>query len=224
MTILRSAAGLQLVRRLLRDRHFDAVLLLPVADGRLDGVFREHGTVDLHWRKRQLAHDVRVLDRKRLFDRLALHPFRSERGAGDGRPAAEGLELGFFNDLRLRVDFHLQLHHVAALRRAHEARPDVRVAFREAADVPGVVVVIHYFFAVCHYPLLLARFSRLTKPALFTALSESETFGTEAERPAVSWRRASLIYSAPSPSIFRKARTCCSSRKERSPPLSSSAS
>jgi len=29
--------------------------------------------------------------------------------------AAEGLELGLFNDLRLRIDAHLQLHHVAAL-------------------------------------------------------------------------------------------------------------
>src|SRR2546430_12730527 len=44
--------------------------------------------------------------------------------------------------------------------------PDVGIALREAADVAGIVVVIHYFVTVCHYPLLLARFSRLTKPAL----------------------------------------------------------
>ncbi len=68
----------------------------------------------------------------------------------------------------------------------HETGPDVGIALREAADVAGIVVVIHYFVTVCHYPLLLARFSRLTKPALFTAFSESVTFGREAERPAVS--------------------------------------
>src|SRR6266705_2461284 len=175
-----------LVRGPLGGRNFDAVFLLPVADGGLDGVFSEHGTVNLHRRKRTLAHDVRVLDRKRLINRLALHPLGGERGAGDGRPAAEGLELGFFNDLGLRVDLHLQLHHVAALRRADEAGPNVGIFLREAADVARIVVVIHYFFAVCHYPLLLARFSRFTKAALLTALSESETFGTEAERPAVS--------------------------------------
>src|SRR5215467_4758146 len=198
----------RLVRGLFCGRYFSAVLLLPVADGGLDGVLGEHGAVNLHRRKRQLAHDVRVLDGQRLVHRLPLYPLRSERGAGDGRPAAEGLELCFFNDLRLRIDFHLQLHHVAALRRADEAGPNVGIFLREAADVAGIIVVIHYFVAVCHYPLLLARFSTLSKAALFTALSESVTFGTEAERPAVNWRRASLMYSAPSPSIFRKARTC----------------
>src|SRR6266849_5935404 len=199
-----------LVRRLFVDRDFDAVLFLPVTDGGLDGVFGEHGTVNLDGRERKLAHDVRVLDGERLFDRLALDPLGGERGAGDGRSAAEGLELGFFNDLGIGIDLHLQFHHVAALRRADETRADIGVFFRHAADVAGIVVMINHFIAVCHYPLLLARFTRLPKPALLTALSVSETFGTEAERPAVNCRRASLMNSAPRPSIFKKARTCCS--------------
>src|SRR5258708_40273064 len=81
-----------LVRRLFVRRDFDAVLFLPVADGRLDGVFGEHGTVDLHRRGRKLAPDVRVLDRKRFFNGLALHPLGSEGRAGDGRPATQSLE------------------------------------------------------------------------------------------------------------------------------------
>src|SRR6266478_8957437 len=139
-----------LVRHFFGSRDFHAVLLLPIANGRLDGVFGEHGTVNLHRRKRKLAHDVRVLDRKRLFDRLALYPLGGERGAGDGRSATEGLELGFFNDLGMGIDFHLQLHHIAALRRSDETRADVRVFFRHATDVAGIVIVIDYFIAVRH--------------------------------------------------------------------------
>src|SRR5260370_14808636 len=64
------AAGL--VRRLFVDGHFDAVLFLPVADGGLDGIFGEHGTVNLDWRERKLAHDFPVLYGKRLFHRACL--------------------------------------------------------------------------------------------------------------------------------------------------------
>src|SRR2546428_2891782 len=51
-------------------------LLLPVVDRRPDGIFRQHRAVNLHRRKRQLLDDVRVLDRKRLIHRFALHPLR----------------------------------------------------------------------------------------------------------------------------------------------------
>ena len=140
----------RLVRGLLGYGHFDAVLLLPVADGGLDGVFGEHGAVNLDRRKRKLAHDVRVLDGERFFDRLALDPLGGERRAGDRRAAAEGLELGFFDDLRVGIDLHLQLHHVAALRRADETGADVGIFLRQAADVARIVVVIDDLIAVCH--------------------------------------------------------------------------
>src|SRR4051812_31477600 len=52
----------------------DALLLLPVRNGRLDGVLRQDRAVDLHRRQRQLLGDVRVLDGQRLVHRLALHP------------------------------------------------------------------------------------------------------------------------------------------------------
>src|SRR5437660_142033 len=123
-----------LVRRFFVLRDFDAVLFLPVADGGFDGVFGEHGTVNLDGRERKLAHDVRVLDRKRLFDRLALDPLGSERGAGDGRPATEGLKLGFFNDLGVRINFHLQIHYITALRRYDETRAYIGVLIRDVVD------------------------------------------------------------------------------------------
>src|SRR5579859_76998 len=68
-----------LVRGLFGGGCCDAVLFLPVADGGLDSVFREHGTVNLHRRERKLAYDVRVLDGKRLIDRFTLDPLRGER-------------------------------------------------------------------------------------------------------------------------------------------------
>src|SRR5580693_335323 len=69
---------MQLVRGLFGYWGFDAVLLFPVADSRLDGVFGKHRTVNLYRRERQLAHDVRVLDRKSLLDRFAFDPFGGE--------------------------------------------------------------------------------------------------------------------------------------------------
>src|SRR5258708_12165927 len=112
----------RLVRRFFRNRHGNAVLFLPVTDGGLDGVFGKHGAMNLHRRERELAHDVRVLDRKRLFDRLALYPLWGERGAGDGRTPTEGLELCFFNEVGVRVCFYLELSHLAPLR-ASDATP-----------------------------------------------------------------------------------------------------
>ena len=62
--------------------------------------------------------------------------------------AAKGLELGV--DDAVALDLDLQLHDVAALRRADDARADVLGALVEGADVARVVVVIEYFVAVSH--------------------------------------------------------------------------
>src|SRR5579862_8674515 len=131
-------------------RNFDAVLLLPIADGSLDSVFGEDRAVNLDRRKREFANDVGVLDVERFFNRLALHPFRGERRAGDRRAATEGFELGLFDHVGLGIDLHLQLHHVAAFGRADKTGPDVGIFLRHAADVAGVVVVIDYLFTVSH--------------------------------------------------------------------------
>src|SRR5919109_4985477 len=47
---------------LLLGRGGQPLLLLPVGDGRLDGVLGQHRAVDLHRRERQLLRDLRVLD------------------------------------------------------------------------------------------------------------------------------------------------------------------
>jgi len=64
--------------------------------------------------------------------------------------AAEGLELGFFDHLRFGIDLHLQLHDVAAFRRAHEASADVGIFLGQAPDVARIVVVIYDLVAICH--------------------------------------------------------------------------
>src|ERR1700739_998856 len=61
------------------------LLLLPIADGGADGVFRQHGAVDFHGRKRKFLHDIHVLDGESLVNGLALHP----SGASDEEAIAE---------------------------------------------------------------------------------------------------------------------------------------
>src|SRR5581483_8786556 len=80
----------------------------------------------------------------------ALDPLRRERRACNRRTAAEGLELRFFNHLRLRVHADLQAHDVAALRRTHQPRAHFLCALVERAYVARIVVVVDYPIAVCH--------------------------------------------------------------------------
>src|ERR1700683_1086929 len=90
-----------------RDRLCSLLLFLPVADGGTDGVLVQHGTMDLYRRKRKLLHDVHVLDGEGFIHSLAFDPLGGQRGRGDRGAAAEGLELGFFNDIRVAVDLDL---------------------------------------------------------------------------------------------------------------------
>src|ERR1700747_3756623 len=106
--------------------------------------------MDLDRRKREFADDVRVLDRERFFDGLALNPLGRKRGAGDSGAATERLEAGFLDHLRFRIDAHLQLHNVTTFRRADQASPDVGIFFWKASDVAGIVVVIYNLFAISH--------------------------------------------------------------------------
>src|SRR5581483_5845984 len=133
----------------LRRRVDGLPALLPVLDRGLDAVLGEDRAVDLDRRQRQLLDDVRVLDRHHLVDGLALHELGHVARAGDRASAAEGLELGVFDDA-LVADLELQLHDVAALRRADDAGADVRIVLRERADVPRVRIVVEDLVAVRH--------------------------------------------------------------------------
>src|SRR5208283_4654081 len=106
--------------------------------------------MNLDGRQRQFTDDIRVLDGQSLFYGLALDPLGGKRRAGNRRSATEGLELGFFNDIRFRIDLHLQLHDVAAFRSADQAGPHIGIFLRQAPDIAGIVIVIDYFFAICH--------------------------------------------------------------------------
>src|SRR5208337_3232361 len=67
----------------------------------------------------------------------------------DRTAAAEGLEARVF-DHAVVADLELQLHHVAAFRRADDARADARLVLGEAADVARIVVVLDYLIRVSH--------------------------------------------------------------------------
>ena len=122
------------------------MLLFPVGDCCLNRVFSEYGTVNLHRRKAQFLHDIRVLDLQGFRDRLALNPLCGQAGAGDGAAATEGLELRVLDNFGLGIDLDLQLHDVTALRGTDQAGPDVRVLLRKSADVARIVVMIDNLF------------------------------------------------------------------------------
>jgi hypothetical protein len=49
----------------------------------------------------------------------------------------------------------LQLHHIAAFRRADQTRTDIGVFLRQTADVARIVVVLNHLIAISHCVLLL---------------------------------------------------------------------
>src|SRR5687768_14251300 len=100
-----------------------AVLLAIVLDRGLDRILGQDRAMDLHRRQRQMLRDHGVLDRLGLVESLALDPLGRERGRGDRRAAAEGLEPRIL-DAAIGADLDLQLHHVAAGRGTDEARAD----------------------------------------------------------------------------------------------------
>jgi hypothetical protein len=104
------------------------VLFLVVVDGSLDGIFGQHGAVNLYRRQRQLFRDLRILDAHRFIQRLAFDPLRYQRAGGDGRATAVGLETRILDDAVI-ADLDLQLHDIAARWRAHHAGTDRLASF-----------------------------------------------------------------------------------------------
>src|ERR1017187_6439817 len=134
------------------------VLLLPVADGGAEGVFGEDRTVDLDRRQGEFLDDVGVRDGEGLGDGLALDPLGGGGAGGDGRAAAGGLALRVLDDLGFGVDADLEAHDVTALRRADEAGTDFGGALVQGANVAGILVVVYYLVAICHFFLLVRRY------------------------------------------------------------------
>src|SRR5579871_2281805 len=124
----RPVAPALLLFRFRSDRLRSLLLLLPVPDGGADRVLSQHRAVDLYRRQRHLLHDLRILDRQSLVDGLAFDPFGRQRRRCNRRAAAEGLELRVFDHVGFAIDLDLQLHDVAALRRAHESSAYVSAA------------------------------------------------------------------------------------------------
>src|SRR5207302_11359534 len=118
-----------------------AALLAIVSHRGLDCVLRQDRAVDLDRRERQLLGDLRVPDRYRLVERLALDPFGDQRARRDSRAAAVGLEAGVL-DAAVASDPDLQLHHVAAGRRADHSGADRLIRLVERADGARVLILI----------------------------------------------------------------------------------
>lgn len=79
------------------------------------------------------------------------------RGLTDGRgryggAAAKSLEAGVDDLAGVLVDADLQLHDVAAGRRADQPSTDVGVLLVEGTDVPRVIVVVHHPLVVRPHP------------------------------------------------------------------------
>ena len=65
-------------------------------------------------------------------------------------PQPNVLNLASSMMLRLRIHLDLQLHHVAALRSAHQPGADLVRVLVQRAHIARMLVVIEYLFAVCH--------------------------------------------------------------------------
>src|SRR5512145_2008820 len=138
-------------------RSIPFALLLVVGDSRLDRVLGQDRTVDLDRRQREMLRDLGVLDRCRLVDALTLDPFGDERTRSDGRAAAERLELRVLDD-PFPGHLDLQLHDVAARRRADQSRADAWIILVERAHIARVLIVVDDFFAVGHSPCSLLTY------------------------------------------------------------------
>src|SRR4029077_16001883 len=98
---------------------------------------------------------------------LALAPRGEGRARCDRRTATEGLELGIL-DQPVGADLDLQLHDVAASRRADQPGADVLGTLVERPDVAGILVVIDQLFAVSHDCLLSSRWAVSGRPIRWT--------------------------------------------------------
>src|SRR5437764_1144244 len=142
MSVCRSPRGFRRCGFRRCSRRSVRVSSLVIGDRRLDGVFGEDGAMNLHGWQRELLGDLRVLDGECFVERLALHPFGHERRRRNRRTAAVCLEFGVLDDAVL-ADLDLQLHHVAAGRRADHAGTHALFRLRERTDVARILVVIN---------------------------------------------------------------------------------
>ena len=125
--------------------------ILVVLNGGVQGLLGQHGAVHLH--RRQSAQRIGnhlVGDLEGLLDGLALDHFGRTAGGGDGRAAAEGLELHVGDDVVFDLD--VDFHDVAALGVAHGADAARVLNF---AHVAGIHKVIHDLLGIHGVCLLL---------------------------------------------------------------------
>ena len=126
----------------------DAFAVVVVLDGGAHGLLGQHAAVDLvRGQPVQRLDDRLVRERERLVDGLALDHLGGHGACGNGRAAAEGVELDV-GDGAVFIHLDIHAHDVAALGIADLADA---VGVVDLADVAGIAEMIHNFFTVkCH--------------------------------------------------------------------------
>ena len=118
--------------------------MLAGVDDRM--VRRVRHTLD-GWQAKLLSN-LGVLDAAGLLEGHATDKLGQVAAAGNGRAAAEGLELDVRDGVVVGIDLDLKLHDIAAGRGADETGADVAVALAHAADIARVVVVVQDLLVV----------------------------------------------------------------------------
>ena len=180
----------------LADQRAFLVVVAPdfaavVGDRRLQRLAPHHRAVHLFRRQAvEVVGDVLVADLQRLVERLALDDLGQRRRRGDGRAAAEGLEMRVLNDLGFRVDFQHQPQRVAALDGADIADA---VGLFQQAGVARVEEVFFDFFGVVPHGVRPSDRERLAAGAraLAFGLSNLKPVWVSCRRSRRSRRRSS---------------------------------
>ena len=77
-------------------------------------------------------------------------PFGGQGRRSDGRTATKGFEFGIPDHAGGFIHFNLQTHYIPAFRCSHQSGAHIGLALVQRTHILGVLVMIDYFFTVCH--------------------------------------------------------------------------
>lgn len=111
-----------------------------VSNGGLDGIFSQHGTMQLDGWQAQFLCNFGIFDLSGLFERHSLDPLRHVTATSNGRSTAKRLESNVFDD-SLFVDLDGELHDITTCRGTYKTNADVLFRLEEGANVSRVLVL-----------------------------------------------------------------------------------
>ena len=107
---------------------FMTVFLLPIVDGRSDGVFSQNRAVNFDRRQSQLIDDLGVFDGQSFIDRASFNPFCGQGRRCNGRSTAKAFEFGIL-DFSVIVHLDLELHDITTFWGTDDANPNIGAVF-----------------------------------------------------------------------------------------------